>query len=291
MGAAKWADALVQKSNLEKTLSHPQWDNIRHGILLLENCLDFLPCIPDNAIPMVLTSPPYDKLRDYEDAPPWNFDIFQQVARELYRVLTPGGVIVWIVGDSTVNGGRTLTSFRQALYFQELGLRMYDCMIYQKTGSGPPHPNRYFNSYEYMFVLSKGKPQTVNLLADKPNKWAGSSTWGEVSRREKDGSLTPKGAKIIAETGIRTNIWTYKNGYGQGTKAKIAYRHPAIFPEQLAADHIRSWSNPGDIVLDPFAGSGTTGIVAEQLQRYWIMIEAVPKYCDIILDRLSDTQA
>jgi site-specific DNA-methyltransferase (adenine-specific) len=165
---------------------------------------------------------------------------------------------------------------------------MYDVIIYEKTGTGPPHPNRYFNSFEYMFVLSKGKPKSINLLKDKPNKWAGHSTFGEVTRREKDGTLTNKGKKIVNEFGIRTNIWKYKNGKGFSTKDKIAHNHPAIFPEKLVQDHILSWSNEGDIVLDPFAGSGTTGKVAKSLNRDWLLIEAVEEYCNIAKERIGE---
>ena len=248
---------------------------------------EYLKNIPDDSIDMVITSPPYDDLRDYEGKVCWNFDVFKAIAAELYRVMKKGGVMVWVVGDKTKNGNKTLTSFKQALYFQEIGFKMYDVMIYEKTGSGPPHPNRYFNAFEYMFILSKGKPKTVNLLKDKKNKRAGNSTYGNVTRREKDGSLTDKGQKIVHDYGVRTNVWKYANGKGFSTKDKIAYEHPAIFPEKLVEDHILSWSNPGDIILDPFAGSGTTGKIAKKLNRDWILIEAVDDYCDIARKRIE----
>lgn len=242
---------------------------------------------PDECIDLVVTSPPYDDLRDYEGVAEWNFEIFKEIAQELYRVTKPGGVIVWVVGDKTVNGNKSLTSFKQALYFQEIGFDMYDVIIYEKAGSGPPHPNRYFNSFEYMFVLSKGKPNTINILKDKPNKWAGHTTYGEVTRREKDGSLTNKGKKTVNKFGVRTNIWRYANGKGFSTKDKDAYKHPAIFPEKLVQDHIASWSNPGDLVLDPFGGSGTTAKIAQLMGREWVLIEAVNEYCDIARTRLE----
>lgn len=242
---------------------------------------------PDECIDLVVTSPPYDDLRDYEGVAEWNFDIFKEIAQELYRVIKRGGVIIWVVGDKTVKGNKSLTSFKQALYFQEIGFDMYDVIIYEKAGSGPPHPNRYFNSFEYMFVLSKGKPKTINLLKDKPNKWAGHTTYGDVTRREKDGTLTNKGKKIVNEFGVRTNIWRYANGKGFSTKDKDAYKHPAIFPEKLVQDHIVSWSNPGDLVLDPFGGSGTTAKIAQLMDREWVLIEAVNEYCDIAQTRLE----
>ena len=242
---------------------------------------------PAECIDLVVTSPPYDDLRDYEGVASWDMEVFQTIARELYRVMKPGGVVVWVVGDKTLKGSKTLTSFKQALFFQEIGFDMYDVIIYEKAGSGPPHPNRYFNAFEYMFVLSKGRPKTINLIKDKPNKWAGTSTYGEVTRREKDGSLTNKGRKVISEFGIRTNIWRYANGKGFATSDEIAYKHPAIFPEKLVEDHIISWSNPGDLILDPFGGSGTTAKVAQSLGRDWVLIEAVPEYCEIAKSRLD----
>lgn len=248
----------------------------------------YLKTLPPECVDLVVTSPPYDDLRDYDGKLGWSFEIFMDIARQLYRVLKSGGVLVWVVGDKTVKGGRSLTSFRQALFFQELGLSMYDVIIYEKAGSGPPHPNRYFNAFEYMFVLSKGKPKTVNLLRDKKNKWAGELTYGHVTRREKDGSLTDKGRKLVGEYGVRTNIWRYANGKGFSTRDAIAYYHPAIFPEKLVQDHILSWSNPGDLVLDPFGGSGTTGKMARLLGRDWLLIEAVEEYCHIAEARIGE---
>lgn len=245
---------------------------------------------PAECIDLVVTSPPYDDLRDYEGVASWDMEVFKTIARELYRVMKPGGVVVWVVGDKTLKGSKTLTSFKQALFFQEIGFDMYDVLIYEKAGSGPPHPNRYFNAFEYMFVLSKGRPKTVNILRDKPNKWAGCSTYGEVTRREKDGSLTNKGRKVISEFGVRTNIWRYANGRGFATKDKLAYKHPAIFPEKLAEDHIASWSDPGDLVLDPFGGSGTTAKAAQKMGREWVLIEAVKDYCEIARERLESIQ-
>lgn len=242
---------------------------------------------PSDSVDLVITSPPYDDLRDYEGKVTWNFDVFKRIANELFRVMKPGGVVVWVIGDKTDKGNKSLTSFKQALYFQEIGFSMFDVIIYEKAGSGPPHPNRYFNAYEFMFVLSKGKPKTIHILKDKPNKWAGVSTYGDVTRREKDGSLTKKGRKTVNEFGIRTNIWKYVNGKGFSTKDKIAYKHPAIFPEKLVEDHILSWSDPGDLILDPFGGSGTTAKIARLLKRNWVLIEAVKEYCDIARERLE----
>lgn len=257
------------------------------GKFINEDNYSFLKKIPNNSIDLIVTSPPYDNLRDYENELIWNFDIFKNLANEIYRILKDGATIVWVIGDKTEKGNKSLTSFRQAIYFQEIGFNVYDVIIYEKSGSSPPHPRRYFNTFEYMFILSKGAIKTVNLLRDKPNKYAGVETYSEITRREKDGSLTKKGKKIVNEYGIRTNIWKYINGKGFSSKEAIAHEHPAIFPEKLAQDHILSWSNEGDIVLDIFGGSGTTIKMAHLLKRRWIYVEKVTKYCEIAEKRLE----
>lgn len=246
-----------------------------------------LSTIKSNSVDLVVTSPPYDELRDYNNDSVWSFNSFKKIARQLYRVVKDGGVVVWVVGDSVIKGNKSLSSFKQALYFQQIGFNMFDVIIYEKAGTAPPHKNRYFNAFEYMFVLSKGNPKTINLLEDKPNKWANHSTFGNVTRREQDGSLTPKGRKVVKPFGVRTNIWRYNNGKGFSTKDKIAYEHPAIFPEKLVQDHIISWSNEGDIVLDPFCGSGTVAKVAGLLNRKWVGIEISSEYCKIANERLG----
>lgn len=255
-------------------------------VIYNENCAEGLKRLEDNCVDLVVTSPPYDNIRDYDG---YSFD-FETIANELYRVVKQGGIMVWVVGDATTKGSKTLTSFKQALYFKEIGFNVYDVIIYEKAGSAPPHPKRYFNSFEYMFVLSKGKPATVNLLKDKKNVWGGKSTYGKVTRREKDGSLTVKDKKIINEYGVRTNIWRYINGKGFATKDDIAYKHPAIFPEKLAEDHILSWSNPGDLVLDPFMGSGTVAKMAILNGRHYIGFEISANYCEVASKRIAMVQ-
>lgn len=246
---------------------------------------EVLQFFPKNCIDMVITSPPYDDLRDYKNNYIWNFEVFKEIAKLLLDVLKPGGVIVWVVGDKVSNGNKSLSSFKQALYFQEVGFNIYDVMIYEKAGTGPPHKSRYFNAFEYMFIVSKGKPKTINLLYDKPNKWAGFETYGNVTRRQRDGSLVDKGKKVINELGLRTNIWRYKNGKGFSTRDEIAYKHPAIFPESLVEDHILTWSNEQDLILDIFGGSGTTIKVAEKLNRRWVYIDIAEEYCQIAKER------
>lgn len=247
------------------------------------DCLEVMKHIPDNSIDLVITSPPYDELRDYDG---YTFD-FQGIANELYRIIKQGGIVVWVVGDSVINGSESGTSFRQALYFKDVGFNIHDTMIYMKNGSPYPEKTRYYQSFEYMFILSKGKPSIVNLISDRENKWTGS--WGDARKRQKDGTLKNVGKISYNKYGIRYNVWKINTGYGFSTKDKIAYHHPAIFPEKLAGDHIISWSNEGSMVLDPMSGSGTTCKMAKLLNRNYIGIELSEKYCQIARDRIENT--
>ena len=241
-----------------------------------------LPRLSDDYIDLTVTSPPYDDLRMYSG---FSFD-FEQIAQELKRVTKQGGVVVWVVGDATIKGSETGTSFRQALYFMECGFNLHDTMIYQKSHFANPSKGRYHQIFEYMFVFSKGKPKTFNPILDKPVKYG--KPWGKASARNADGTLSTRiGNSGDRKLGMRTNIFKYSTGFGFNTKDKQAHKHPAIFPEQLVADHIKSWSNEGDTILDPFNGSGTTTKMARLLNRSYIGIDVSREYCDIAEQRLS----
>lgn len=241
--------------------------------------------LPDNYVDLTVTSPPYDNLRDYDG---YSFN-FEKIADELFKVTKEGGVVVWIIKDESKNHDESGTSFKHALYFKEIGFKLYDTLIYNKEKVTFPHKNMYYDSFEYMFVFSKGKPKTVNLLKDRKNNWGGSSSWGNVSQREKDGSLTKKGKRVIPEYGVRFNVWRYMSGYGHSTKDLFTFEHPATFPEALVRDHIMSWSNEGDLVLDPLCGSGTTLKMAKLLNRNYLGIEISEKYCKISEKRIPIT--
>lgn len=253
--------------------------------LLHGNCKDVLMTIKSESIDLVVTSPPYDNLRTYNDQVPFTLDDFKIVANQLGRVLKKGGVIVWVVADAVINGSETGTSFKQALYFKEIGLNIHDTMIYQKSGFNFPMTNRYQQVFEYMFVISKGSPKTFNPIQDRPNRCFGERLKG--SERQRDGTLLKKRVKQIGEFGNRTNIWQINNGFMKTTTDKFAYEHPAMFPEKLAEDQILSWSNPHDIVLDPFMGAGTTGKACKNLSRKFIGIELDDSYFEIAKKRVA----
>ena len=245
---------------------------------------DVLKTFPDCSIDLVVTSPPYDNIKNYNGSNSWTFEKFKLIAEELYRVVKVGGVVIWVVADMTVDGSETGTSFRQALYFMDIGFKLHDTMIYQKENYVPLTHNRYEQEFEYMFCFSKGKPKTFNPIR-VPCKYAGVETWGSPSIYKTDSDdLTQIGKRVIGDTKIKGNIFPYRVG---STTVSKKYNHPAMFPMGLAEDQIKSWSNEGDTVLDPFMGSCTTGVAAVNLNRNFIGIEMEKKYFDISTERMS----
>ena len=248
--------------------------------IICGDCLEVMKDMEDNSVDMVLTSPPYDNLRDYKT---YTFD-FESTAAQIYRVIKDGGVCVWVVGDQTIDGSETGTSFKQALYFKDVcGFNLHDTMIYQKDGCPFPSQYRYASVFEYMFVFSKGKPKTFNPIKI-PTKWFGVNKGSTY--RQKQGKTLQKDV-VINEYKIIDNIWKIPGGYMKGSKEPVAFEHPAIFPEQLAKDHISSWSNPNDIIFDPCSGSGTTCKIAEMLGRRYIGIDISEQYCQIARERIK----
>jgi len=258
-------------------------DNFLNKIIC-GNAQEKLKDLPINSVDFILTSPPYDNLRDYK-----GFDFsFQDIAKELFRVLKNGGAMVWIVGDATIKGSETLSSFKQALFFQEIGFNIHDTMIYQKNNFSNPSKNRYHQIFEFMFVLSKGSPKTFNPIMDRKNVYVGHSSLGENTIRKRDGTFATGRKRVIQEYGMRYNIWK-GNTAGQENMCKHL-DHPAIFPLWLAKDHIISWTNENDIVLDPFIGSGTTGVACKELNRKFIGIDIEESYVKQATDRINILQ-
>ncbi|MFO0452251.1 MAG: DNA-methyltransferase [Pseudomonadota bacterium] len=237
--------------------------------------------IPDASIDLVVTSPPYDNLRSY-GGHTWDFE---GVAQQLWRVIKPGGVVVWVVNDATIDGSETGTSFRQALHFMEIGFRLHDTMIYEWIKPFP-ESNRYHPAFEYMFVLSNGKPTTFNCIKDRKNTYAGDEKTSRMERQPNGTNRRPEREYVVGEFASRFNIWKIPSGFSCSAEEKTAFNHPAIFPEPLARDHIMSWSNEGDTILDPFSGSGTTIKMARLMGRKGIGIEIHQEYCDIAVERL-----
>jgi len=249
-----------------------------------ENCLDTMDRMPEESIDLTVTSPPYDGLRTYNG---YSFD-FENVAKELFKVTKKGGVVVWVVGDQTKNGSESGTSFRQALHFKEIGFNLHDTMIYQKVNYVPLTHNRYEQSFEYMFILSKDKPKSFNPIMIPCNQSGKVEKYG-LERRQNHGKMHSMRLynntefKATKENKIAPNIFSY-------TLGREKTGHPAAFPEKLAEDHILSWSNEGDLVYDPFMGSGTTAKMAMKNNRNFVGSEISEEYLNIINNRLCLTQ-
>lgn len=239
----------------------------------------WLKTLPSNYVDLTVTSPPYDGLRAYNG---YSFD-FETVAAELWRVTKPGGVVVWVVGDATEKGDETGTSFRQALYFKSLGFRLHDTMIYEKKNPIPRQTvgvNRCEQAFEFMFVFSKGKPKTANIER-VPCKTAGRTQTGSARDNHSD-SLKPK-RYVTAKTKVRRNVWSYAVGVGD----EFSHKQPATFPEDLAKDHVLTWSNAGDLVLDPFMGAGTVGKECALHDRRFIGCDISVEYVNLSYDRIK----
>lgn len=239
-----------------------------------DNC-DLLGQMPRECVDLVVTSPPYDDLRTYGGH---SWDFFG-VAWHLKRVLKPGGVIVWVVADATKDGSETGSSMEQALHFKRLGLNLHDTMIWRKPNPRPTQSNRYEQAWEYMLVMTAGTPKTTNVLRED-SKSAGLGP--RLKHRSTGGAvdLNNEGRYHHSETKIRQNVWDVLLGQDVGG-------HPAAFPFDLARDHVATWTNPGDLVLDPFSGSGTTAKAAKTLGRQFIGLEVNPEYCRIAEQRIA----
>ena len=294
---------------IKKTLLHNKKDESKeiiyptkfilplNNFYISESVLWMQKNMPSNYVDLTVTSPPYDNLRTYKG---YNFD-YKTMLKELYRVTKVGGIVVWVVGDVTINGSETGTSFRQALYAIEVGFNLHDTMIYEKTSQYPANV-RYQQDFEYMFVFSKGKPNTFNpIYTLKTIKEIKKIIKGSFKHREStyrningitekldDNALKrlEKSNKIPIKT--MSNIWKCNAGYMISTSDKIAFNHPATFPEQLAQDHIISWSNESDIIFDPMVGSGTTAKMAWLNNRKFIGVDCSEEYInDICIPRLK----
>lgn len=260
-----------------------------------ESCLETMERIPNDFIKLVITSPPYDDLRTYNKNVGTNKDEFngysfpfEDIAKELYRIVQKGGIVVWVVSDAVKNGSETGTSFRQALYFKEIGFNIHDTMIYRKLNPPPNAGTRYQQMFEYMFVFSKGKPTTTNIgLRGRSNKCNDKRTYRKKKfSRNKDGEFN-ENEYFVKEKVPDFNIWDFYVGGGNTTNDKVAFEHPAIFPEELVKKHLESWSNEGDVIYDPFMGSGTTSKMCLLNNRNYIGSEISLEYCNIEKRRLE----
>lgn len=243
------------------------------------NCIDLMQSMNENYVDLTVTSPPYDDLRNYKG---YHFD-YESIAKNLYRVTKVGGIVVWVVNDRISKGDRTLTSFKQAIFFQSVGFNVHDVMIYRKKNTPFMRSNAYTNCYEFMFVFSKKKVNTFNRLLDKTVR---QGFEGMPFNKGAD-AINQKVVKELKAEKTKVNIWEYAVGLGGTTSDREAFKHPAVFPEKLAEDHILSWTNPGDVVYDPMCGSGTTLKMAKKHGRIYIGSDISEEYVDIAKRRVE----
>jgi site-specific DNA-methyltransferase (adenine-specific) len=250
--------------------------------LICGDCLEVLEDFDDEIVDLTLTSPPYDSLRTYEGKCNWSFEVFKQIADQLYRVTKNGGVLVWVVGDQTIKGSESGSSFKQALYFKDIGFNLHDTMIYKKINPIPLTHKRYEQHFEYMFVFCKCKIKTFNPILEKCKTIGVCNNRIQTGRVKESATRNRHEITVTKEKKYKGNVWEYVTGSKIGSTGN----HPATFPEQLAHDHIISWSNEGDLILDPMMGSGTTGKMAKQLNRRFIGIDINENYVDIAKKRI-----
>lgn len=276
--------------DLEAAVSSALPENLINQVFC-GDAAEVLKNFPDNYVDMVITSPPYDNLREY-GGDHFDLDMFKKISTQIVRILKTGGVFVLVVGDQTINGSESGTSMRMALHLKEdQKMLLHDTMIYEKNSSSFPasrRSKRYTQLFEYMFIFSKGKPpKTANLLLKK-NKYSGQRCWGKNTDRQADGTLVEKKQILVPEYSPQGNIWKYNVGGGKVSHpdTKKAFKHPATFPLNLATDHIKTWTDEFDLVLDPMAGSGTSLVAAKQLGRSYIGVDINPEYVALAQERI-----
>lgn len=257
----------------------PKIKSIKLNSVYHADCVELMKRMQENYIDLTVTSPPYDNLRDYQG---FNFE-FPLIAKELYRVTKQGGIVVWVVGDKITKGNRSLTSFRQALYFQDVGFNVHDVMIYRKKNTPFMRSNAYTNCYEFMFVFSKGAPNIFNPLKTKTARQG----LEMLPFNKKSDGVNKKSLGELKPEKTLTNVWEYAVGLHGSTSDKIAFKHPAVFPEKLAEDHILTWTNQGDLVFDPMVGSGTTAKMALKNSRNYIVCDISADYVELTKQRLG----
>ena len=256
--------------------------NIKINSIHQSDCVEFMAELEDNLVDLTVTSPPYDKLRDYNG---YKFDV-NEIGTQLYRITKKGGVVVWVVGDKIEKGNRSLTSFKHALIFQEIGFNVHDVMIYKKKNTPFMRSNAYTNCYEFMFIFTKGSPNTFNPILEKTAR----NGFEMVVFNKGPDAINKKTLVELKKEKTKNNIWEYAVGLGGTTNDKIAFKHPAVFPEKLAEDHIMTWTNPNDLVFDPMCGSGTTCKMAYINNRLYLGCDISKEYVTIARSRIKKSE-
>lgn len=248
------------------------------------DCVKLMKLLPDSTIDLVVTSPPYDKIRDYNGS--IHFDL-HKTGQEIFRVLKSGGIAVMVIQDQTKNFGKSLTSFKTIIdWCDNIGFKLFETIIYRKNGSeGVWWTKRFRVDHEYMPIFLKGKkPQYFNKEPLKiPSKHGGKVMTGSGSRKT-NGETQKTVTRAINFKKCRGTIWNYLMA---GDKNPLKRKHPAVFPDKIPYDFIQCFCPEEGIVLDPFAGSGSTLVMAKKLRRSFIGFDIVPEYCELARERLK----
>ncbi len=247
------------------------------------DCIKATARLPANSIDLVMFSPPYDGIRDYKKG--WIFD-FPALGKNLYRLVKDGGVCAVVINDGTQDFAKSLTSFRLVLnWCDTAGWRLFETCIYQRDGNpGAWWKRRFRVDHEYIFLFLKGKkPKTFDkepLMV--PSKHAGRIYSG--TDRLTSGKFKKIDHKPVKRMKCRGTVWKYPTSNTEGNRTKL--QHPATYPDPLAQDIIQCFSEPGDTVLDPMCGSGTTCVMAMKMKRQYMGIDINEEYCQIARKRL-----
>lgn len=261
--------------------------NLPINTILHGDSAEVMQSFPDKCIPLTVTSPPYAKMRLY-GGHDYTWETFKSVATQLVRITMEGGVICWVVRNQIVKERENLQAEKEKLFFaDDLGLWPHQTIIGAPKGVPLPQSRRYASNFDYVYVFSKGHPRIVNIIRDRRN-----SRFGDLKSnrliRESNGSerLACGGEYAIAKWGFRSNLWSYSTGGNHTATDRISAKHPARMGEPLAEDLIISFSKPGDLVFDPFAGAGTSLKMALLNQRQWLGVEIFDEYVELIEKRM-----
>lgn len=246
--------------------------------LLTGDACEILPTIRESSVDLTVFSPPYDGLRDYKGKPSFDMAV---LGREILRVTKEGGVCCMVIQDATKNGAKSLTSFRTACLFADLGWRLFECCIYSRAGvPGAWWTKRFRVDHEYIFIFTRGdglprRFDKTSLMVE--SKYAGITAGG--TKRTTKGDFVAIKKTVISPLKCRGTIWHYAASNTERNKTKS--EHPATYPDSLARDIISCFSKEGDLVLDPMMGSGTTGIASVNMGRRFLGIEISVQYMEI----------
>lgn len=278
--------------------------------ILCGDSLNTLKNIPSAAVDCIVTSPPYYGQRDYamdgqlggEDTPKEYVEKLADLFDECKRVLKESGTLWLNLGDKYLDGNLLGMPWRVALALQDRGWILRNDIIWHKPNAMPHSAkNRLTTDHEYIFFFTK---KGANYFYDQDAIREEHVTFSEKSKMKggknhfgKNGG-TPEKGKNAGNSNLHDGRWDqafHPNGRNKRTVwniplSKFRDAHFAVFPEKLIEPCILAGCPTGGIVLDPFFGSGTTGVVASKLSRKYVGLELNPEYVEIAKKRLSNLQ-